>query len=141
MLCGMRLSHDCGVVFRMRVEGGQVRFCDRGGVWDPGVRPVLRVAIRIEGEKRNGPHNGPFEFNLGSGLLSHTFICSIIGDKGLNFRVRNGTGCTPLSMATKEISLIFNQTGKRKVKNKPHDLLVPVSSKRHRSYTSGLSTT
>ena len=123
----------------MRVEGSSEVLCSGRGLGSGRSSGVARG--RIEGEKRNGPHSGPFEFNLGSGLLSHTFICSIIGDKGLNFRVRNGTGCTPLSMATKEISLIFNQTGKRKVKNKPHDLLVPVSSKRHRSYTSGLSTT
>ena len=52
---------------------------------------------------KKGPHYGPLKDNLGSDLLSHIFVCSIIGDKGLNFRVRNGTGCTPLSMAAKEI--------------------------------------
>ena len=31
-------------------------------------------------------------------------LCSIIGDGELNFRVRNGVGCTLSSMATKEIS-------------------------------------
>ena len=41
---------------------------------------------------------------FGSGLLSHMTLCSIIGDGGLNFRVRNGVGCTLSSMATKEIS-------------------------------------
>ena len=48
----------------------------------------------------------PFEFsrgavfaiNVGAGLRSHTRICSIIGDEGLNFRVRNGAGCAPFSM-------------------------------------------
>ena len=39
---------------------------------------------------------------LGGGLLSHMKICSIIGDKELNFRVRNGIGCTLFSMATKK---------------------------------------
>ena len=41
---------------------------------------------------------------FGSGLLSHMTLCSIIGDGELNFRVRNGVGCTLSSMATKEIS-------------------------------------
>ena len=40
---------------------------------------------------------------FGSGLLSHMTLCSIIGDGELNFRVRNGVGCTLSSMATKEI--------------------------------------
>ena len=39
---------------------------------------------------------------LGGGLLSHMKICSIIGDKELNFRVQNGIGCTLFSMATKK---------------------------------------
>ena len=42
---------------------------------------------------------------FGSGLLSHMTLCSIIGDGELNFRVRNGVGCTLSSMATKEISV------------------------------------
>ena len=39
---------------------------------------------------------------LGDDLLSHMMICSIIGDKELNCRVRNGIGCTLLSMAAKK---------------------------------------
>ena len=42
-----------------------------------------------------------------SGLLSHMTLCSIIGDGELNFRVRNGVGCTLSSMATKEIWQIY----------------------------------
>ena len=38
------------------------------------------------------------EDNAGIGLLSHVYIRSIIGDEVLNCRVRNGTGCTHLSM-------------------------------------------
>ena len=38
-----------------------------------------------------------------SGLLSHMTLCSIIGDGELNFRVRNGIGCTLSSMAINEI--------------------------------------
>ena len=45
-----------------------------------------------------------FRAIFGSGLLSHMTLCSIIGDGELNFRVRNGVGCTLSSMATKEIS-------------------------------------
>ena len=44
---------------------------------------------------------------FGSGLLSHMTLCSIIGDGELNFRVRNGVGCTLSSMATKEIWQIY----------------------------------
>ena len=44
-----------------------------------------------------------FRAIFGSGLLSHMTLCSIIGDGELNFRVRNGVGCTLSSMATKEI--------------------------------------
>ena len=40
---------------------------------------------------------------LGGGLLSHDMDRSIIGDGELNYRVRNGVGCTLSSMATKEI--------------------------------------
>ena len=54
--------------------------------------------------------------NLGIGLLSHVKMRSIMGDEALNFRVRNGIGCTRFSMDTKEIE-----------KNKPHGLLVSVS--------------
>ena len=42
--------------------------------------------------------------NLGIGLLSHTKVCSIMGDEELDCRVRNGIGYTLFSMDTKEIS-------------------------------------
>ena len=42
--------------------------------------------------------------NLGIGLLSHTRVCSIMGDEELDCRVRNGIGYTLFSMDTKEIS-------------------------------------
>ena len=41
--------------------------------------------------------------NAGIGLLSHVKMRSIMGDEALNFRVRNGIGCTRFSMDTKEI--------------------------------------
>ena len=47
-----------------------------------------------------------FMKNLGNYLLSHMKICSIIGEKELNFRVRNGIGCTLLSMVTKKYANI-----------------------------------
>ena len=43
-----------------------------------------------------------------SGLLSHMTLCSIIGDGELNFRVRNGIGCTLSSMAINEICQNIN---------------------------------
>ena len=42
--------------------------------------------------------------NLGVDLLSHARIRSIMGDEALNYRVRNGVGCTRLSFDTKETS-------------------------------------
>ena len=55
---------------------------------------------------------------FGSGLLSHMTLCSIIGDGELNFRVRNGVGCTLSSMATKEILSKYNYTGGRSFSRK-----------------------
>ena len=49
---------------------------------------VSSLKIRIE----------PVE--ISSVLPSHGLHRSTIDDEGLNFRVRNGTGCTSLSMAT-----------------------------------------
>ena len=53
------------------------------------------------------------EKNLGSDLLSHKLPCSIIGDGRLNFRVRNGIGCTPTSMATKKKLYLLLKTERR----------------------------
>ena len=46
-------------------------------------------------------YTGLLKKSPGGDLLSHTRICSIIGEGGLNFRVRNGVGCTPSSMTTR----------------------------------------
>ena len=43
--------------------------------------------------------------NLGIGLLSHVKMRSIMGDEALNFRVRNGIGCTRFSMDAKTNSI------------------------------------
>ena len=47
---------------------------------------------------------GGFRIIFGSGLLSHMTLCSIIGEEELNYRVRNGIGCTLFSMAAKKFS-------------------------------------
>ncbi len=36
--------------------------------------------------------------------LPHRYQCSTIGSCGLNFRVRDGTGCTPTDLATNTLS-------------------------------------
>ena len=39
--------------------------------------------------------------------------CSTIGDEGLNYRIRNGNGCFPFSMATGKIGttrIVFEAT-------------------------------
>jgi hypothetical protein len=81
---------------------------------------------------------------------------STIGAEGLNFRVRNGTGCFPFAMATETLwrcqvlrlnagrPHLRNRTvdakQQNKVEAKPLGLLVPVSYTRCRASTSGLST-
>src|SRR6202050_1474925 len=81
---------------------------------------------------------------------------STIGAEGLNFRVRNGTGCFPFAMATETLwrcqvlrlnagrPHLGNRTvdakQQNKVEAKPLGLLVPVSYTRCRASTSGLST-
>ena len=72
----------------------------RGRGWTEGkskekTKPLALVAAR------------GFGAIVDSGLLSHMTLCSIIGDGELNFRVRNGVGCTLSSMATKEIWQIY----------------------------------
>lgn len=47
---------------------------------------------------------GAFRTIFDSGLLSHMTLCSIIGEEELNYRVRNGIGCTLFSMAAKKFS-------------------------------------
>ena len=84
---------------------------------------------------------GAFGAIFGSGLLSHMTLCSIIGDGELNYRVRNGVGCTLSSMATKEIlSNIITRDGRNFRENKTHGLLVLVSSTPRGASTSSLST-
>ena len=41
----------------------------------------------------------------GSDLLSHTKVCSTIGARGLNFRVRYGIGCGPSAIATGKVTI------------------------------------
>ena len=66
---------------------------------------------------------------FGSGLLSHMTLCSIIGDGELNFRVRNGVGCTLSSMATKEISgHLFESGCVARLRAPGHGLLCPPSA-------------
>ena len=40
------------------------------------------------------------KINFGGDLLSHTGLCSTIGAEELNFRVRDGNGCTLFAIAT-----------------------------------------
>ena len=54
-------------------------------------------------KRRKAPQGSLSKDNLGIGLLSHVKMRSIMGDEALNFRVRNGIGCTRFSMDTKEI--------------------------------------
>ena len=66
-------------------------------------------AVRLTAHhKREGSRTklvlGAFRIIFGSGLLSHMTLCSIIGEEELNYRVRNGIGCTLFSMAAKKFS-------------------------------------
>ena len=64
-------------------------------------------------------------------LSSHGLHRSTFGEEGLNYRVRNGIGCTLSSMNTKTnlyVILIDRGLGRGKfLKNKPLGLLVLVS--------------
>ena len=80
--------------------------------WDgSGIRGVggsRRRARQHRADKRSPPcaesGEGGFRAIFGSGLLSHMTLCSIIGEEELNYRVRNGIGCTLFSMAAKKFS-------------------------------------
>ena len=105
-------------VLRKASKRGRYRF-----IWDktsPFLRdakpPIERTRGRSTDETRKGrdsargfkrrkaPENRSLsKDNLGIGLLSHVKMRSIMGDEALNFRVRNGIGCTRFSMDAKEI--------------------------------------
>ena len=74
--------------------------------------------------------------------LPHSFPCSTIGAKGLNFRVRDGFGCLPFAIATEKNrdTNSLKRSTQFKFVAKPHGLLVPVSSTHYCAYTPGLST-
>ena len=94
------MPHDKPLVFRLEVPAA--------GPSEVFHLLVLRHAGRTT--KKKAPEQnvlyGAFMKNLGNYLLSHMKICSIIGEKELNFRVRNGIGCTLLSMVTKKYANI-----------------------------------
>ncbi len=48
------------------------------------------------------------EKDPGDDLLSHDLDRSIIDDGGLNFRVRNGIGCTSSSLVTRKYLVIYS---------------------------------
>ena len=85
--------------------------------------------------------------------LPHSFPCSTIGSEGLNGRVRNGNGWSPLDMATgNSISSsvqnrvascsceVFDDSRLKNFMAKPHGRLVPVSFAPRSASTPGLST-
>ncbi len=92
--------------------------------------------------------------------LPHGPPCSTIGAEGLNFRVRNGTGCFPFAITAETLlrchrplrqitrperrpylgNRIVDAKHQESVEAKPLGLLVPVSCTRCRASTSGLST-
>ena len=84
--------------------------------------PVVRCAAKM------GIHTALHEQNA---LSSHGLHRSTFGEEGLNYRVRNGIGCTLSSMNTKTnlyVILIDRGLGRGKfLKNKPLGLLVLVS--------------
>src|ERR1022692_4155614 len=125
-------------------------------------RHKLPTPKRAEGHHLNG--NGPQREHVRRRpTLPRSLPRSTIGAEGLNFRVRNGTGCFPFAMATETLwrceapgepsSTLRYHRGRphlgnrtvdakqdRRVEAKPLGLLVPVSSARCRASTSGLST-
>ena len=82
--------------------------------------PLASVAIckGVKKAKPPGPHDlGGWKKNLGVDLLSHARVRSIMGDEALNYRVRNGVGCTRLSMDAKETSKYRIDREKRSFEN------------------------
>ena len=89
-------------------SGGMVReFAELGGAQARQHRADKRSPPRAESGE------GGFRIIFGSGLLSHMTLCSIIGEEELNYRVRNGIGCTLFSMAAKKfVKNIIDREGR-----------------------------
>ena len=66
------------------------------------ILPPADIA-KMTDKKKTPASTAGAEDNAGIGLLSHTKVCSIMGDEELDCRVRNGIGYTLFSMDTKEI--------------------------------------
>ena len=87
---------------RKEGSGGLVReFAELGGLAGAGSIERTREAPPCAESGEGG-----FRAIFGSGLLSHMTLCSIIGEEELNYRVRNGIGCTLFSMAAKKFGKI-----------------------------------
>src|SRR5205809_5014286 len=144
------LEEDHGVL-----EGSQGAF----GLTRPGRRtdlvlhPAGRASVGRHGpnltrKRMRAPTKGaPIHDVRRRPTLPPRFQGSTIGAGGLNFRVRNGTGCFPSAIAAEtawECELRANPGPVNPIasasKSQVLGLLVPVGSTRCRAYTSGLST-
>ncbi len=67
----------------------------------PGMPPEVLNDIAL----RNAVPSYPFQY-LGAYRLSHSYNCSTIGATRLNFRVRDGNGCTPRAISTEILETI-----------------------------------
>ena len=91
-------------------------------VW-PATRPNEKRARR---SNPAGPLNGKCPSLVSDVLLSHGLLRSTIGARGLNFRVRNGTGCTsPAMVADQRGAFGFQGAGLRPVPWGPHSAASP----------------
>ena len=78
----------------------------------------VAICKGVKKTKPPGPHDlGGWKKALGVDLLSHARVRSIMGDEALNYRVRNGVGCTRLSMDAKETSKYRIDREKRSFEN------------------------
>jgi hypothetical protein len=117
-----------------------------GRVWHYGGTPrTLRAGTR----KRRPGSGGASKESRRRPTLPPGLPGSTIGARGLNFRVRDGTGCLPSAMATETLwscpgmpgtSRTTQRARARKSSCQVLGLLVPVSSTHYCASTSGLST-
>src|SRR5256885_2449251 len=110
--------------------------------------------LQAYGKQNGPPEGGPFRtMSRRRPTLPPSHPGSTIGAGGLNFRVRDGTGCFPSAIATETVSRISGSdevegasleqssgTDSERERSQALGLLVPVSSTRCRASTSGLST-
>ena len=77
-------------------------FLTKNPIGIAGIKPMMRIGIMIKKEAASRLDTAS-KINLGNVLLSHNHASSTIAAGGLNFRVRDGNGCTPSAKVAKKL--------------------------------------